>query len=245
MVLDRESSIPIYRQIADSISEMIKVDNMQKGDRLPTEQEFTTKYDVSRATVRKAIAELVEKNIVNVSPGKGTFVKNPVIQMDFHELRGIYEILALQGLKTDTKLIGYNHVKPSKKILQDLNFPKKTIYSIERLFYVDMQPLAFSTVYFPSEIKFTKEDIEEKKVYELMQDELKMTLDRAEYTIKVSHADEYLNKLLKSGSSSPFLKMERTTFCTDNKPREVTVAYFCADKYEFSFNITNSGEFNI
>lgn len=246
MLIKRESSIPIYQQIADDISDMIENGKMQKGDRLPTEFELVDKYDVSRATVRKAISQLVEKDMISVSPGKGMFIKNPVIEMDFNELRGIYEILAMQGLETHTEVIGYDKVIPPPYISKNLELPvNEEVFSIERIYYVDKQPLAFSTVYFPSELEFTESQVQEKKIYDLMQNELSIVLDKAKYTIKVSQAKEYLNDLLDNDSNTPFLKMERTTFCTKKQPRESTVAYFRSDKYQFNFSITKTGEINI
>lgn len=246
MTLKRESSIPIYQQVADDITSTIRDLNMEKGNRLLTEYELVEKYQVSRATIRKAIAQLVSKNIIDVSPGKGMFVKNPVIDLDFNELRGIYEILTAQGLETYTKLIKYEKVIPPLNIVENLKLSKEdVIYSIQRIYYIDKQPLAFSTAYFPSEVEFTVSQVEEMKIYGLMQNKLNISLDQATYKISACTATSTLNEILQNESNNPFLKMERTTFCTKNIPRESTVAYFCSDKYQFNFNISNNGELKL
>lgn len=246
MVLKRESSIPMYQQVADGIAENIKSERMKKGDRLSTEYELVEKYNVSRATVRRAIALLVEKEIINVSPGKGMFVNNPVIEMDFNELRGIYEMLVRQGLEAHTEVIDYEKVVSPTSIAKKLELPiDEEVYSIQRIYYVDKQPLAFSNVYFKSEIEFTHAQVEDKRIYDLMQNELSIVLEKAEYTIKVSQTQQNLNEILKNDTDAPFLKMERTTYCDNKKPRETTIAYFCSDKYQFNFSISSKGEINI
>jgi len=243
MVVQRESSVPVYQQIVDNILTTIRDKQMNKGDRFPTEYELVEKYGVSRATIRKAIAQLVDKDVIIVSPGKGMFVKNPIIEMNFNELRGIYEILEMQGLKTDSELVEYVKTTPPPSIAENLNISDdELIYSIQRVYYIDNQPLAFSTAYLNSDIEFTNSDIEDLKIYGILQKKMNIKLEEATYKINASAPTEKLNEILDNKSNSPFLKMERITYCVNQIPREATIAYFTSDKYQFNFNITNNGE---
>lgn len=246
MLLKRESSIPIYQQVAESIINMIETGELKKGDRLPTEYDLVDKYNVSRATVRKAISLLVEKDLIIVSPGKGMFVKNTFIEMDFNELKGIYEILAQQGMETYTELYNYKKVTPPSHIIKKLNLsPNEEVYLIERIYYVDDRPLAFSVAYFPSEYEFTEMQVKDMKLYELIEKQLSIPLDEATYKIDVSSASDKIDEILNNDPKIPYLKMDRTTFCKGRRPRESTVAYFRSDQYQFNFKISKSGEINI
>jgi len=49
------------------------------GSKLPTENELTQKYGISRATVREGIAGLVQEGILTRRRGAGTFVQNLVV----------------------------------------------------------------------------------------------------------------------------------------------------------------------
>src|SRR5699024_2904959 len=150
MLLKRESSIPIYQQVAESIINMIATGELKKGARLTTEYDLGDKYNVSRGTVCKAIVFLVEKDLKIGRPGKRMFVKNTFIEMDFNELKGIYEILAQQGMETYTELYNYKKVTPPSHIIKKLNLsPNEEVYLIERIYYVDDRPLACSVAYFP------------------------------------------------------------------------------------------------
>ncbi len=66
---------PMYQQIADTLREKI-VDGVLAPDaKLPTEAELREQYDVSRETVRKALALLVNEGLVVSARPQGHFVR--------------------------------------------------------------------------------------------------------------------------------------------------------------------------
>lgn len=73
-VLDRESPVPLYRQLADVLRRQIAEEGLRRLPGLVTLQQ---RYEVSRPTVEEAVKILIEEQLVYVSPGKGTFVRRP------------------------------------------------------------------------------------------------------------------------------------------------------------------------
>ena len=65
---------PLYRQIADRIREQIARGELKPGDALPTESALQTEFGVSRVTVRQALRQLVEQQILESIQGSGTYV---------------------------------------------------------------------------------------------------------------------------------------------------------------------------
>lgn len=61
---------------AEKIIQYIKDEQMEPGDRLPTEYELAKFLEVGRGTVREAIRSLVSRNILEVRQGAGTFVSH-------------------------------------------------------------------------------------------------------------------------------------------------------------------------
>jgi GntR family transcriptional repressor for pyruvate dehydrogenase complex len=47
----------------------------EPGERLPSEREIATRYSVSRPVVREALRALQERGLVEIMPGRGTFVR--------------------------------------------------------------------------------------------------------------------------------------------------------------------------
>lgn len=74
MELNNTIAKPLYKQLEDQLKEEIDTGKRKAGSRLPTENELSTTYNVSRVTVRKALAGLSELGYLNRKSGKGTFV---------------------------------------------------------------------------------------------------------------------------------------------------------------------------
>lgn len=72
--IDSESRIPKYRQIVNSIMDDIKRGSLAVGQRIPSINEISEEYYLSRDTVEKAYAYLKEKKIIVSARGKGYYV---------------------------------------------------------------------------------------------------------------------------------------------------------------------------
>ena len=64
----------LYEQIVAQIEDHILKGDLKPGDRLPSERELGQQFGVSRTAVREAVKTLTQKGLVEVYPGRGTFV---------------------------------------------------------------------------------------------------------------------------------------------------------------------------
>jgi GntR family transcriptional regulator len=65
---------PLYRQIKTLITESLVSGEWRPGELIPSEIELANRFSVSQGTVRKAIGELANQNLLVRQQGKGTFV---------------------------------------------------------------------------------------------------------------------------------------------------------------------------
>jgi len=70
--LDPDSLTPLYEQLATVLRE--EIDAGRITSRLPSETSLVQQYGVSRGTVRRAVALLIDVGYAQVSRGRGTFV---------------------------------------------------------------------------------------------------------------------------------------------------------------------------
>jgi DNA-binding FadR family transcriptional regulator len=63
-----------YEQIAERLAADIRSGLLAPGERLPSERELARALEVSRASVREALAALQLRGVVETRPGAGTFV---------------------------------------------------------------------------------------------------------------------------------------------------------------------------
>jgi GntR family transcriptional repressor for pyruvate dehydrogenase complex len=82
----------LYQRIVDQITRAILTGKMNAGDQVPTETELAEQFAVSRTVVREAINTLKSRGLVEVTPGKGTFITQPPIDTVIDSLNVILEL---------------------------------------------------------------------------------------------------------------------------------------------------------
>ena len=63
-----------YEQVAERLAADIRSGSLAPGERLPSERDLARTFEVSRASVREAIASLQVQGVVETRKGAGTFV---------------------------------------------------------------------------------------------------------------------------------------------------------------------------
>lgn len=78
LMINRNSSIPVYVQLADLLREQMASGEIKPGDKLPSETEMIKKYKLGRLTIRDALSILVNEGLLEKHHGKGTFCKSNI-----------------------------------------------------------------------------------------------------------------------------------------------------------------------
>jgi GntR family transcriptional repressor for pyruvate dehydrogenase complex len=66
----------LYERIVEQIETAIVAGELKVGETLPPERELAAQFAVSRTAVREAVKILREKGLIEIHPGRGTFVTN-------------------------------------------------------------------------------------------------------------------------------------------------------------------------
>ncbi len=66
----------LYERIVSQIEQRIESGELKIGDQLPPERELADQFAVSRTAVREAVKALRQKGLVEIRPGRGTFITN-------------------------------------------------------------------------------------------------------------------------------------------------------------------------
>ena len=73
-MVEHDSPIPVYVQVADVIAARIKSGTLAKGKPIPSEASMVQEFGIARATARHAVALLRERGLVYTVPQRGTYV---------------------------------------------------------------------------------------------------------------------------------------------------------------------------
>ncbi len=100
--IDKDSRVPKYQQIIDSIIQNISVGNLSIDQKIPSINMFSEEFYLSRDTVEKAYSILKERNIITSIRGKGFYISRT-------KLISKVNILFLVNKLSSYKMEIYNH----------------------------------------------------------------------------------------------------------------------------------------
>lgn len=95
---------PLYKQIMNNLKKQILSGQLPTNSQLPTENELSETYQVSRITSKRALSELEQAGLINRTRGKGSFVKDTAIHDSQQEPNKSYRILFLLPFIHDLSL---------------------------------------------------------------------------------------------------------------------------------------------
>ena len=102
--LNKYSTIPLYCQLKNIILEQIENGYFEEDSKIPSEQDFCEKYNISRPTVRQAINELTNNGHLYKLRGKGTFVSKRKSSIHIKDYTGFTDSI-LDSLDPENKEI--------------------------------------------------------------------------------------------------------------------------------------------
>lgn len=74
--VDRTAEKEIYRQVEDYIADLILTRGLQAGDMIPSPNRLAKKLHVHELTVRRAVRNLQQRQVLTTRQGRGTFVSS-------------------------------------------------------------------------------------------------------------------------------------------------------------------------
>ena len=167
IALERNSPVPLYHQLAQSIERAITTGALAPGDRLENEVALTSRLGLSRPTVRQAIQELVKQGLLVRKRGVGTQVVAHRFRRD-ERLSSLNEDLTKAGKTPSTRLLEYSVGELETDIRDSLEAADRAdgeFTRIRRLRLADDVPLAILTNYIPSRYPLKREDVQARGLY--------------------------------------------------------------------------------
>ncbi len=238
-MITRNSPLPFYKQIANNIREKIQEGEFKPGDSIGTLKDLEDKFNVSSITVRKAMGILEKEGFLVSTPGKGTFVREGILEDHLPHLRSLSEVMIEKGMKPQIEVLEFKRTKAPKKVAELFKDKGSDYLYIKRLHVHQNIRMALAEIYLPWEIgkKLMVEDVERKTIYNILENKLGIKIGYGEQLIKAQVADENLAKLLGVKKGSPILKAERFTKNKEGDPVEFIILNYRADFYQFKVNL--------
>ena len=198
---------PKYIIISNEIEDKINNGEYRFGGKLPTEEELTNLYQVSRNTIRKAIDNLTKKGYVIPIQGSGMFIRDISMEkaINLENFRGLsvdYPNSVIETTILDFEEIGANEVIAN--IMKcEINTP---LYYVSRLRKIDGQPWVIEYSYFNREqVPYLDLDIINSSIYSYIRDTLNKQIGYVDRVIEASPLNPKDAKLLGLEIGDPAL----------------------------------------
>lgn len=144
-VLRTDSASPLYRQLMQRIRADIASGVYAVHSRIPSEAELSQAYQVSRVTVRKALAELTSEGLLRRKQGKGTFVCAPRLKSNLREVTSFHEACLMIGCTPNTKVISAQVVRAEEDVREELALTEDRVVEIIRVRMADGEVVMLET----------------------------------------------------------------------------------------------------
>jgi GntR family transcriptional regulator len=228
MLKTGKEAISLYMQIKDILVGKIGKGDWLPGDIIPSEINLAQEFGVSQGTVRKAITELVENNVLTRRQGRGTFISNH----DIHRaLFHFFHITDNKGHKVlpDSRVLQCRVKQASQTEALKLQLAAGTeVIRIERVRNISAKPTMIETITLPAE-SFHGLGREgdcnlPNTLYELYEKKYGITIHSADERLRAVAASKHDATLLNLETGTPLLEIERIAMTLDKTPVELRIS---------------------
>ncbi|MGX8238237.1 GntR family transcriptional regulator [Exiguobacterium undae] len=217
---------PKYKQVAEQIETDIVNHVYQHTNKLLTEDEYATKYGISRNTVRKAIEILVNKGYVYQVQGSGVFVRDHY-NSDYVNLEKLQGLTSdFSGRKVETRALAFEQTTANEEVAERMKCPVGTpVYYVKRLRLVDDHPFSVEDSYFRKNlVVYLDENIIQKSIYNYLRNDQKLAIGFADRVIYADFLNAQDAVLLELKENDPALLVDNTVYLTNGQIFDVSRA---------------------
>ncbi len=229
------------KEIVKDIKDKIKNGELKYDERLATERELMDQYNVSRTTIRNAIAELELRRLVYRIPDTGIFVQKEIIRKT-NSIIGFTKMIEDSGRIPTTKVIQLKKVVPEEKILEVMGLEENTeVYFFERLRYVDDKPFLYELTYVnPTKVPNIEQyDFTNKSFYKTVKEHYDIRPHYLQENVSAVTVDGKISDFLYQTSTAYCLKVEGTSHEINDDVIEYGISYFHAEDFSFESVLVN------
>ena len=135
-------------RIASQLMELINLQKLNPGDRLPSERQLADLLEVSRPSLREALHILQAQGLVQIKHGQGTYVQEPIVAQELrasmmskthglHELFDAREVLEVPAARWAAEKATKEDIRHLRATLNQID----TVTSIDPIDYAQLQTL--------------------------------------------------------------------------------------------------------
>lgn len=230
---------PKYIWLIQQLSELLDLLQANGENCIPSERELCTSYQVSRITVRRALAELEARGKIYRIQGKGAFVNKekltPVTQ-----LVGFAEDMQKRRIPSSSRILALEVVLALPRIADSLQVAVNTpVVLLKRLRLNNGLPISIETCYLPEQIgAVVRAHITDNaSLYDVLREKCGIIPFSAEQSFSAGDLQPWEQALLGDDAPSYALCCTRKTYEENGRPIEYVETKFRGDGYQYPIHM--------
>jgi len=214
--------LPLHLTISEKLRQRIANGEFRPGEQLPSEHQLILEFAVSRITIRRAIANLVNQGLVVSHRGKGVFVKeqrkvtyslsSPLVFFDAD--------MARQGVSSSIQNLVFELVSAPPTVQQTLDLPsdQPEVYLQKKLLLLDERPVAIDITYILPELgQSLAKELQCQMTFPILEKN-GVAIERIEATLECTRANHETSIYLNVPLGEPLLVYAYTAYTRSNQP---------------------------
>ena len=228
--------MPLYHQLAEQLTAAVEDGTLKPGDAFENELALAERLDLSRPTVRRAIAELVSRGLLVRRRGIGTTVASQVIHRR-DELTSLYDDMQRRGQKPTTQVLAFTPGAVDAVAADALGLAADTpLLYIERLRLAGSTPTALMQNWLPPQFSDIEADeLAASSLYALLRARGARPVI-AHQVIGARRPVPRERKLLGLSAGDPLLTMTRRAY--DSSGAAIEYGDHCYRYDQYAFDVT-------
>lgn len=216
----------------------IKENDLQEGEKLPSERALCKMWDANRSTLRSTLHKLVEDGYLDALHGKGYYIRKKKIVRNLQDMKSLKLLVNEQERELITKVIKQEVISADKKFAEKFKIQEgDPILELVRVRYIDGEPklLEYNYADLTRCQGLEKVDFSEIPFYLALELKYDLIPHRGYQEISITRLREDESVLFMKPENSPAIYMQGVTF--DKKDEEIPIEIFksIAEPKTFSF----------
>jgi GntR family transcriptional regulator len=235
--INLNSPVPYYAQVKEVLKESIGHGQLKPGNQLPGETDLCAIFSVSRTVIRQALDELEYEGLISRRKGKGTFVAEPkIVEGLAQKLTGFFQDMSERGYPPTSRILKQVQAPALPRVAGYLGLPPgQTVVEIERLRFVQNEPLVLVTTYLPYPLckELLDLDLSNQSLYALLEQRLGLVIARGHRFLEAVAASPYEAGFLQVEVGAPLMLLDSVSYLEDGTPLEYYHALHRGDRSRF------------
>lgn len=230
---------PLYHQVRLELQSWVER-RLAPGEELPSELEIAEAFDVSRITVRQAVAELLADGVLYRPKSRSRLRRASVrVHQELTRLRGFFQddVLAA-GMDPSVTVLGKGLIRDDRIAEMLRVHPDTDIVRVERLHSGNSQPMTLQTSYFPHGPfpDLLAQDLS-SSLFRLAAERYHLEMTGAQQRVYARACRAHESKVLHLPMRAPALVLERLSFTANRVPVEFFECCLRADSYDLTLTL--------